>query len=92
MTLAGRIKRLEAHRAGSGSGLSSVAFEHDATDEPIGARVTRSDGVSLPLSRVPGETVEAFGLRAGALAGDLASAQAYAMCELRRAHGCDHQG
>jgi hypothetical protein len=85
MTLAGRIKRLEAQRAGTG--LSSVALDHDAEGEPIGARVTRSDGVTFPLPRFPGETVEAFGLRAGALAGDLASVQAYAMSELRRAHG-----
>ena len=92
MTRAGRIKRLEAQRWGKGSQGAGVALDHDAKGEPVRASVTRWDGVSLPLSRIPGETVEAFGLRAGALTGDLAGAQAYAMAELRRAHGFDHQG
>lgn len=87
MRLAGRLKRLEAQRAGASSGLGSVALEYDAMGELIGARVTRWNGASFPLFRAPGETAEAFRLRAGALAGDLASAQAYAMAGLRRVHG-----
>jgi len=86
MTLAGRIKRLEAQRWRIGTG-GLVALNHDVKGEPIGAMVTRWDGARFPLSRGPGETVEAFGLRAGTLAGDLASAQAYAMAELQREHG-----
>jgi hypothetical protein len=87
MTLAGRIKRLEAERWGGRLEGAGVALNHDANGEPIGAMVTRWDGVSFALFRAPGETVEAFGLRAGTLAGDLVSAQAYAMAELRRVHG-----
>ena len=87
MTLTGRIKRLEAQRAGSGSGLGSVAFELDAKGELIGARVTRWDGARFPLGRAPGERVEAFRLRAGMLAGDLECVQAYVINELRRIHG-----
>ncbi len=87
MTLGGRLKRLEAQRSGAGSGLGSVAFEHDAKGELTGASVKRRGGLSFPLSRNPGETVEAFRLRAGMLAGDLACVQAYVITELRRIHG-----
>jgi hypothetical protein len=92
MTLEARLKRLEAQRWGGRLEGAGVAFEHDAKGEPIGARVTRWDGASFPLSRSPGETVQTFGLRAEALAGDLASVQAYVLSELRQVHGCDHQG
>jgi sulfite reductase beta subunit-like hemoprotein len=84
MTLANRIKRLEAQRWGWRLEDAGVAFEHDAKGEPIGAMVTRWDGVRFPLSRSPGETVGAFLIRIGAAAGDLASAQAYVIAELRR--------
>ena len=86
MTLAGRIKRLEAQRAVAGSGVGSVAFELDAKGELIGARVTRWDGARFPLGRAPGETVDAFGLRAAVVAGDLVTLQAYVLSGLQKAH------
>ena len=87
MTLAGRIKRLVAQRAGTGSGLGSVALEHDAKGELIGASVMRWDGERVRLERRTGEAVENFLMRIRVAAGDLASVQAYVMAELRRVHG-----
>ncbi len=87
MTLAGRIKRLEAQRAGTGSGLCYVAFEHDAKGEPIAACVMRWGGERARLERQAGEAFENFLMRIRVAAGDLASAQAYVMEELRRVHG-----
>jgi hypothetical protein len=87
MRLAGRIKRLEAQRAGTGSSLGSVALEHDAKGEPIGASVMRWDGEKVRLERRTGEAVENFLMRIRVAAGDLASVQAYVMDELRRVHG-----
>ena len=87
MTQAGRIKRLEAQRAVAGSGVGSVAFEHDARGEPIGASVMRWDGEKARLERRTGEAVENFLMRIRVAAGDLASAQAYVMGELKRVHG-----
>ena len=87
MTLAVRIKRLEAQRAGTGSGVGSVAFEHDARGEPIGASVMRWDGEKVRLERRTGEAVENFLMRIRVAAGDLESAQAYVMGELKRVHG-----
>jgi len=84
MTLAGRIKRLEAQRAGAG--LGSVALDHDAKGEPILAGVLRWDGACFSLERADGETAEAFGLRAAIAAGDLATIQCYALSVLLRAH------
>ena len=87
MTLAGRIKRLEAQRAVTGSGVGSVAFELDAKGELIGARVTRWDGERVRLERGTGEAVQNFLMRIRVASGDLESAQAYVMGELRRVHG-----
>lgn len=71
MTLAGRIKRLEAQRAGTGSGLGSVAFEHDAKGELTGGSVMRWDGEKVRLERRTGEAVENFLMRIRVAAGDL---------------------
>ena len=87
MTLASRIKRLEAQRAGAGSSLGSVALEHDANGEPIGASVIRWSSERAKLERRTGEAVENFLMRIRVAAGDLESAQAYAMAELRRVPG-----
>ncbi len=87
MTLAGRIKRLEAQRAGAGSGLGSVALEHSANGELTGGSVMRWDGEKVKLERRTGEAVENFLMRIRVAAGDLASVQAYVMDELRRVHG-----
>ncbi len=87
MRLAGRLKKLEAQRRVAGVGGGAVDFEFDAIGEPIRADVTRWDGQRFALDRASGEAAEAFQLRAGAVAGDLASTQAYAMAELRRVHG-----
>ena len=87
MTLAVRIKRLEAQRAGTGSGVGSVAFEHDAKGELTGASVMRRGGEKVRLERRTGEAVENFLMRIRVAAGDLESAQAYVMGELKRVHG-----
>ena len=87
MTQAGRIKRLEAQRAVAGSGLGSVAMEHCAKGEPIGASVMRSGGEKVRLERRTGEAVENFLMRIRVAAGDLESVQAYVMGELKRVHG-----
>ena len=90
MTLAARIKRLEAQR--TGAGLGSVAFDYDAKGELIGARVMRWDGVRFSLERATGERAEAFGFRAAIAAGDFVTIQSYVLALLRREHGRVHQG
>ena len=64
-----------------------MALEHDAKGESMGASVMRWDGERVRLERRTGEAAETFQFRAGALAGDLASAQAYVMGELKRVPG-----
>lgn len=87
MTRPGRLKRLEAQRKDARYEPCPVAFEHDAKGELIGASVTQWNGDLVRLERLPGEDVETLRLRAGAIAGDLASTQAYVLAELRRVHG-----
>jgi len=86
MTLAGRLKKIEDQRVGARYEPCPVVFEHDAKGELIGASVTRWNGDLVRLERLPGEDVETFRLRAGAIAGDLVSTQAYVLAELRRVH------
>jgi hypothetical protein len=87
MTLASRIKRLEAQRAAAKSGLGSVALEHGAEGEPIAACVMRWGGERARLERQAGEAVEDFLIRIRVAAGDLECVQAYVINELRRIHG-----
>lgn len=87
MTLAGRLKKIEDQRVGARYAPCPVAFEHDAKGEPIRADCRRWDGRRFALGRASGEAAEAFQLRAGVAAGDLASTQAYVLAELRRVHG-----
>jgi hypothetical protein len=90
MTLAHRLTRLEARRAGVAGW--AVAFVTDAHGEPITANVTRWDGGLFELGRASGEAAETFRLRAGMAAGDMVSTQQYVMRELLRGHAREEIG